>query len=217
MIRVNLLKTERKEVEEGPRVPLEASAEKPFKEKTPGKKAGPRTPPGNLIAFLIVAVLGALAFLQKQSLDKERNLLAEAQAEQQRLQPIVEKLDAIEWQKTYLEKKLSLIHELRAQQGTAVHILNELSRNLPDWVWLTEVTLNRTGLQIKGRALSNVLISDYVRNLESCGLYATVGIINTQVRSESNNSFLDFTLSATLVPPVLTEAAAAPAKTAETP
>ena len=97
-------------------------------------------------------------------------------------------------------------------QGAAVRVLDAMSKAIPDWVWLTESTLNKTSVQIKGRALTNVLISDYVRNLNELGLFESVGIVNTQQRAEGNNQFIEFTVTAVLPPPI-PEAPAAPAKT----
>lgn len=201
MIRVNLLKAESKDVGERSPAPGAERAEKKSKAKSSEKKAK-KTPPGNLVIFLVILALGGAFLLQKRSLSQERTLLAEARDEQQRLQPVVNKLDELEWQKQYLEIKVSLILALRTQQGTAVRIMDEISRALPDWVWLTEVTEGKTGLSLKGRALSNVLISDYVRSLEGCGLFAAVGIVTTQQKTEGNNQFLEFTLTAALPPPV---------------
>jgi type IV pilus assembly protein PilN len=202
MIRVNLLKAERKDVDD-----RSTAAEDENKKTKAGKdksaKAAKKTPTGNLILVLILVLVGALAVLQSQSLSRERNLLSVAQDEAARLQPVVDKLDAIEWQKLYLEKKVELIRTLRAQQGVAVGILDAVAKDIPDWVWLTELVLNKTGVLIKGKALSLVLISDFVRNLEQAGPFAALSIINTQQRNEGQNAFIEFTLMAALPPPVM--------------
>ncbi len=210
MIRVNLLKAEKKTIEERPLGAEGEAAEKKAKEKGPGKKI--KTPPGNLVIVLAVVLLGALAYSQKRALDEERTLLSDAQDQQRRLQPVINKLDEIEWQKQYLVKKIALITELRMLQGTAVRVLDAMSRAIPDWVWLTETTLNKRSLLIKGRALTNVLISDYVRNLTELGVFESVGILNTQQRAEGNNQFVDFTVTAVLPPPI-PPAPATPIKT----
>jgi type IV pilus assembly protein PilN len=209
MIRVNLLKAEKKDVEDRPLPSEDAGGGKKVKagkDKSGQDKSGEpkkKTPVGNLIVFLALVILGGLAVLQRQSIGRERSLLAAAQEEAQRLQPVVDKLDEIEWQKLYLEKKVGLIRDLKAQQGLAVGILDAVSREIPEWVWLTELVLNKTGVLIKGRALSNVLVSDYVRTLEQAGPFAAVGIVNTQQKAEGSNQYLEFTLNATLPPPVL--------------
>jgi Tfp pilus assembly protein PilN len=209
MIRVNLLKAEKKTIEDQTPAAENEAGEKKGKDKGPVRKS--KTPPGNLIIVLAVAILGALAYSQKTSLDAERGLLSDAQEQQRRLQPVVTKLDEIEWQKLYLVKKIALVTELRLLQGTAVRTLTAMSQAIPDWVWLTEATLNKGSLLIKGRALTNVLISDYVRNLTELGMFESVGIVNTQQRSEGNNQFVEFAVTATLPPP-LPPPAAAPAK-----
>jgi type IV pilus assembly protein PilN len=211
MIRVNLLKAEKKGVGDRPLMGEDAGSGK--KVKTGKDKAGEpkkKTPAGNLIVFLALIVLGGLAVLQRQSLGRERGLLLSAQEEAQRLQPVVDKLDEIEWQKLYLEKKVGLIRDLKAQQGLAVGILDAVSRDIPEWVWLTELILNKTGVLIKGRALSNMLVVDYVRALEQSGPFSAVGIVNTQQKAEGNNQYLEFTLNATLPPPVLPSRTIAP-------
>jgi len=210
MIRVNLLKAEKKTIEDRPFGAEDEAAEKKAKEKAPGKKI--KAPPSNLIIVLAIVLLGALAYSQKRALDEERALLAAAQDQQRRLQPVVNKLDEIEWQRQYLAKKIALITELRMLQGTAVRVLDAMSRAIPDWVWLTETTLNKSSLLIKGRALTNVLISDYVRNLTELGIFESVGILNTQQRAEGNNQFIDFTVTAVLPPPI-PPAPATPVKT----
>jgi len=201
MIRVNLLKSEKKNFEDQPAGPEEETPDKKTKEKTPaGKRKTP--PPGNLIFVLALVVLGALAYTQKRTLDEERGLLSNAQEEQRRLQTVSNKLDEIDWQKQYMVKKIALISELRMMQGSAVRVLDAMSRAIPDWVWLMEATFNKNSLLIHGRALTNVLISDYVRNLSELGLFESVGILNTQQRSEGNNQFVEFTVTAVLPPPI---------------
>jgi Tfp pilus assembly protein PilN len=214
MIRVNLFKAEKKTFEDQPPRPEGVAPDKKTKEKAAAKKI--KTPPGNLIIVAGLVLLGALAYSQKRTLDEERALLSDAQDQQRHLQPVINKLDEIDWQKQYMVKKIALITELRMMQGTAVRVLDAMSRAIPDWVWLTEATLNKTSLQIHGRALTNVLISDYVRNLNELGLFESVGILNTQQRAEGNNQFIEFTVAAVLPPPI-PPAAPAKAKPGRTP
>lgn len=214
MIRVNLIKAEKKAFEDQTLSPEGDAPDKKTKEKGAGGKS--KTPPGTLIIVAGLVLLGALAYTQKRSLDEERGLLAEAQDQQRRLQPVSNKLEEIDWEKQYLVKKIALITELRMLQGSAVRVLDAMSKAIPDWVWLTETIMNKTSVQIKGRALTNVLISDYVRNLNELGLFESVGIVNTQQRAEGNNQFLEFTVTAVLPPPI-PAAAPANAKAGRTP
>jgi len=190
MIRVNLLKIEKKELEAKPPTSFESEA-----------KAGKKAPKGNLVIVLAIILLAVLAFLQDKDLKAERALLGAALDEKKTLEPVLAKLDQVELQKSMLEKKINLINQLKAQQGDAVKIMTELSTSLPDWVWLTEASLGRQSLQIKGRALSNILISDYMRNLENSGLFGAVSLLGSAQKTQGNSQFFEFALSANMLSP----------------
>jgi|WetSurMetagenome_2_1015567.scaffolds.fasta_scaffold09945_2 type IV pilus assembly protein PilN len=198
MIRVNLVKSEKKDVEKRPA----SSPDEPQEKKK-------RPPLSNLLIALAIVVVGALALIQKRALDTERALLADAQSEKARLQPVVAKLDLLEQQKTFLVKKIGLITILKARQAGAVRIMEEISRDLPDWVWLTEVNLRGQGLELKGRALSNIQISDFMRNLEKSGLFDAVGLGGSTQRTQGTNAYLEFVVSAALAAPAGAPGAAA--------
>lgn len=125
-------------------------------------------------------------------------------------------MNLVEQQKSFLERKISLINRLKALQGNAVRIMEGLSATLPEWVWLTEVTLTQQNLQIKGKALSNILISDYMRNLGSDGLFQNIGLLGSAQKSQQGSLFLEFTLSAGVVPPQETTPEKKPAEQAKT-
>lgn len=190
MIRVNLLKIEKKELEAKPAALFEAEA-----------KAKKKAPKGNLVIFLVLILLAVLAYLQNKDLKAERALLGAALEEKKTLEPVLTKLEQVELQKSMLEKKIGLINQLKAQQGDAVKIMTELSTCLPDWVWLTEASLGRQSLQIKGKALSNILISDYMRNLENSGLFGAVSLLGSAQKTQGNSQFFEFALSANMLPP----------------
>ena len=102
MIRVNLLKTDIKAGDKRPSVGVPVAAPVEIKPEKPKKSNAV-----NLIVFLVIAVLGALAFLQKQSIDTERALLSEAQDQQRVLTPVLQKLELVE--RVLPENKIRLI------------------------------------------------------------------------------------------------------------
>jgi len=184
MIRINLLKPEKKELKEEP-----TSLVPEIKEKK-------KTPVTGLIVILVLVVIAALYYFQDKAIKRETNLLNQAQEEKKSLQYVLAALEELEEQKTILERKINLINQLKARQEIAVRILDELSKNIPGWVWLTETSYGETQVNIKGRALSNNLIADYVYNLENSPRLSSVRIISINQRREQTNQFLEFTLTA---------------------
>ncbi len=191
MIRINLLKPETKEIKEGP-APEGVPEFKP--------KKAPNI--GNLIFLLLIIGLGAFYFFQKKAFDRENELLRIAQEEKSRLAYVTAALEELSAQKAALERKINLINSLIAQQDLAVRIMDDLSRNLPEWVWLTEVTYDTKGLQIKGKALSNNLIADYISSLEESPNLMNVSIISSVQRRTRRDEYMEFGLNASIERPV---------------
>lgn len=201
MIRINLLKAEKKEIEsKAPAAPLDSEV-----------KVKKKAPVGNLLVFLGILVLAALAYFQQKALTAERARLNTAREEKAQLEPVLAKLDQVGQQRAFLQRKIGLINQLKARQSSTLRIMEELSAGLPEWVWLTEAAMGRQNLQIKGRALSNILISDYIRNLDQSGIFETVSLLGSTQRTQAGNAYLDFTLAAVLAPIPDNAAASAPA------
>jgi type IV pilus assembly protein PilN len=198
MIRINLLKPEAKEFKEGPAVPGP---------EIKAKKAFPLT---TVVVLLIIAILAAAFFWQKAMIKREQNLLATSQAEKQKLQYVVAKLDELSLQKALFERKIALIGQLRAQQDSAVRILDELSRRLPDWVWLTGLNFDGQVIDIRGNALSNNLIADYIFNLRNCPSFTNVNLISSAQKNTANTQFLEFAMTLNFVLPQAAQPAAQP-------
>jgi len=187
MIRINLLKPEKKEWKDVSALPVQ---EVP-KEKT-------KAPSGNLIILLAVVGIAALFYVQKRDLDHESDLLNRAKQDRGKLQYVITKLAEIETQKANLEKKITLITDLQAQQAMVVHIMDEISKALPDWVWLTEAAYDKGMVSIKGKALSNNLIADYMIALENSPYLAKVDIKSSTQKTAQNNQYLEFLLTASV-------------------
>jgi Tfp pilus assembly protein PilN len=185
MIRINLLKPEKKEIREEP-----TGLAPEIKEKK-------RTPFASLLILLAIAAVAALYFLQDKEIKTETERLNVAREEKKQLQYVLAALEKLEEQKSILERKIRLINHLKAQQEIAVRTLDELSKNIPGWVWLTETSYEAQEITIKGRALSNNLIADYVYNLENSPHLSNVKIESINQRSQQSSSpYLEFSLTA---------------------
>ncbi|MFP4082361.1 MAG: PilN domain-containing protein [Candidatus Aminicenantes bacterium] len=189
MIRINLSKPEKK-------TPEEHSAVVP-----PEEKEAKKLPSQAVIFILLLVVIGTLFFLQSRSIRKEKNLLTNAQEEKSQLQYVLVKLEKLEEQKRLFQRKINLIRQLKSFQEVAVRIMDELSRTLPEWVWLTETTYRGQNVEIEGKALSNNLIADYIFNLENSPYFNNVNLLSSSQRKVRNNQFLEFSLTAQYVLP----------------
>lgn len=204
MIRINLLKPGQKDFKESPA----AAPMVEFKEKKSQPLFG-------LIPLLAILAVAALFFFQKSEINQERTLLAQAQEEKRSLQDVVVKLEELQQQRELLQRKIDLIIRLQAEQPSAVIILDELSRKLPEWVWLTEATFDGEIVILKGRTVNNNLLAEYIRNLQESPHFSVVNLIQTIQRRQRNDEYNEFSLSAQFVPPTPPKTAGEPAAEGE--
>ncbi len=194
MIRINLLKPGKKEITEAP------SAIAPeIRERKKGPAYG-------LVYLVFIAVIAALFLYQKNTLSKEQSLLQAAQIEKKSLQDVEVKLEQLEQQKSLLERKINLINQLKSRQEVAIRIMDELSKNIPDWVWLTETSFKNEMIQIKGRALSNNLIADYIYNLDQSPYFNNVNLISSTQKKSRTDQYLEFLLTLNYISPTVSSA-----------
>jgi len=187
MIRINLLKPETKDIRES--VVSPGAVEEKIKK-------GPNI--GNLVILALIIGLGAFYFFQRKAMDRENALLASARTEKAKLQYVEAKLEEQRKARESLDQKITLIENLNAQRDLAPRLMDEFSRRLPEWVWLNEIVYDAKGISIKGRALSNNLIADYISNLEASPQIMSVNLVSSTQKSYQGDQYLEFTLRATV-------------------
>jgi type IV pilus assembly protein PilN len=152
MIRINLLTADRR----------------PTKAATPGLQAGQKiTVIGSLV--LVLAALGVgwrYWALGQQATTLEREI-GDARREEQRLAEILKQVQEFEARRAQLQQRVALIDELRRGQNAPVHIVDQVSRSLPEMTWLTALRQSGYDVTIEGLCLSLTSLSDFVGNLEA--------------------------------------------------
>lgn len=162
MIRINLLESER------------AASSKPKAAAAGGtgggglSGAGPYVP---LIAGLVVALLGSGYFYMSMTsqISDTNSRIEAAKAEVAKLQVEKAKKEELERKRKSFEDQVNLIELLKAQQGGPVRMLDEISKALPDFVWLTRIEQTGATVKILGEASNNNSIADFLANLQRAG------------------------------------------------
>jgi type IV pilus assembly protein PilN len=130
--------------------------------------------------------------------------IADAQGETQRLESIIQQVGQFEAQRVQLQQRVTLIEQLRQGQSGPVHLLDQISRALPDTMWLTEMRQSGADVTLDGRCTSLTALSDFVSNLESSRYFVLpVEIIDSQVEPATPQAaeLIRFTVKATFMPP----------------
>jgi len=119
--------------------------------------------------------------LQRASADLDQQI-ADAERETQRLQSVIQQVAQFEGRRAQLQQRVTLIEELRKGQTGPVHLLDQISKALPDGMWLIDLKQTGSDITLEGRCTSLNSLSDFVSALEASELFARpVEIIDSRV------------------------------------
>lgn len=127
--------------------------------------------------------------------------LAATEQEQQRLRGVLAEVQRFEAQKTALTQRVGLIEQLRRGQTGPVHMLDEISRALPERLWLVEMTQKGDEVTIDGRTSTLSAVSDFVANLQNSQYFRRpVMIESTATETDPQGELVRFVVKAVFVP-----------------
>lgn len=171
--------------------------------------SAPSEKKGLIVAVLIFgAALGVCGYFYLSAknaigaLDEEINQL---QQEKARLQAIIARVNEFEKKLQELEKREQLIETLKREREGPVRMLDDLSADLPDFVWLTSLTQGANSVTVNGMASSYVSIADYIQRLEASDIFQNVELIDAR---QGREEFTSFQLRTQMVTPQAADQAA---------
>ena len=200
MIRINLIAVERERTRKRVLIP-----------------AAHRVTLGATVILLGTALLIGWWFwsLRQESIRVDQDM-ARAEAETRQIRSVLEQVRKFESQRALLQQRVTLIEQLRKGQYAPVHLLDEISKSLPDRLWLNELTQTGPDFAISGLTDSLTAVSDFVANLESTKWFKKpVEIIDSQVTPDAKaGDLVKFQIKAQFVDPSAPPEPPAPAKPA---
>ena len=115
--------------------------------------------------------------------------IADAERETQRLQSVIQQVAQFEARRAQLQQRVTLIEELRKGQTGPVHLLDHISKSLPESMWLTDLKQAGNDITMEGRCTSLNALSDFVSALEASNLFERpVEIIDSKVEAETGGT-----------------------------
>lgn len=158
----------------------------------------------SLILVLTGLGVGWWYWSLKLQTDRIEEDIVTSQKETARLRTLIQQVQANDARRAQLQQRVGLIEELRKDREGPVHMLDEISRSLPDMLWLSEIKQQGVDLTISGRCTSLTALSDFVDNLKLGGYFKPVEILDSQVEQSppgAGSGLTRFSIKATFVPP----------------
>ena len=96
-----------------------------------------------------------------------------------------------------MDLRISLIKRLESSRYVRVQMMDEVSRTLPDHVWLSAVRETSPGrVQLEGTTFSNLMVADFMQRLEDSPLFEGVDLSISQKGTMEDRDVIRFTLTA---------------------
>jgi len=124
---------------------------------------------GGLVLGVLIA--GGWWLTEKHKLSERQDLVATKQVEAQRLEAIIKEVEEYQRRKDSLQRRIDLINQLKQNQKGPVKIMDRISQDLPDLVWLDKLTMSGGAITINGRGLNPNAIANFVENIKNDPLF----------------------------------------------
>jgi Tfp pilus assembly protein PilN len=122
-----------------------------------------------IIGLLVIGVVvsGGWWLLVQRKLDERDEQVRTRKQDAERLETIIKDVAAYQEQKDNLQKRIDLINQLKQNQKGPVRVMDRISQDLPDLVWLDNMAMAATKITLSGRGLNPNAIANFVANIKN--------------------------------------------------
>lgn len=151
-----------------------------------------------VVPTLVLLVVGFLWMSQRSERRALDERLAEAVEDSTRLSDLRALSDSLMARESQVSERLGLLRGLDDGRFVWPHLLDEFSRALPDYAWLTSIREASAPpdlqVQVDGMAANPLAITAYVRNLQESPFIGEVRILGSQEQNLEGFSAHSFKL-----------------------
>jgi type IV pilus assembly protein PilN len=166
-----------------------AAAKKPKKSEV---SLGSRQ--GDMILMITIVVFAATTFGIWYKMNAEKKRLTTVKNEKKRerdsLQQYIDRAEELELQRERLRRKIEVINQLKQNQRGPVRIMDEISRALPDLVWLENLALQGTSVRLSGKAMDENAVANYISNLDASPFFQEPSLKSLQASGDDTFAFV---------------------------
>lgn len=119
-----------------------------------------------MLSILALGIVGLVHFVLATRIEQQnaRNLLLKTEIA--KLDDQIKEIDKLREQISQVLARKQVVETLQATRNEAVHLIDQLVRQLPDGIYLKSVRQSGTKVTVVGYAQSNARVSTLMRNIE---------------------------------------------------
>jgi type IV pilus assembly protein PilN len=119
------------------------------------------------LAILALALIGLVHVVLAQQIENQQSRNKLLKSEIAKLDEQIKEIDRLREQTQALLARKQVVETLQANRTEAVHLLDQLVRQLPDGIYLRAVKQSDVKVTLIGYAQSNARVSTLMRNIEA--------------------------------------------------
>jgi len=113
------------------------------------------------------AVVGVTLFAFSQMIENQQSRNNRLEAEIAELEKSISEIDGLERQKERLLARMEIIEQLQRSRPEIVHLFDEITREIPEGVYLNGMTQQGRNVELKGVAQSSTRVSALMRQTDA--------------------------------------------------
>ncbi len=153
----------------------------------------------SVVLSVVILGCGYVWMVLGERVDHLQSEKAKLTAELGVLKTKVKEVENYERDKKIVEEKINVIEQLRKNQSIPVLLLDEVSKSLPQRVWLVSLIEQGGTVDLDGKATTNSEIVDFINNLKKSSLFKDVQILESRQSMEGVISIYSFKLKWAIV------------------
>jgi type IV pilus assembly protein PilN len=147
------------------------------------------------LAVLGLAVIGLVHVVIAARIENQNSRNALLKVEIAKLDEQIKEIDKLREQTQALLARKQIVETLQSNRTEAVHLLDQLVRQLPDGLYLRSVKQNGAKVTLVGYAQSNARVSTLMRNIEASPWLAAPELVEIKSVALDKQKVNEFTLN----------------------
>jgi len=144
---------------------------------------------------IVVAVIALTFIMQSNRIGSLNSNIDQLNAKLEELKVYKATVDSLEMRERELGTLIAPIRELNQNRFFIAHVLEEISKNVPEFTWLTSLNINQSTMGLKGITASNLLVADFMNRLEDSPYINNVDLMVLLKKPIGKQEMMEFTLT----------------------
>lgn len=148
---------------------------------------------GAFVAAVIVATLANFVYVGRIDYQLARN--ARLEAEIVELDKSITEINGLERQKERLLARMEIIESLQSSRPEIVHLFDEMTRQIPEGVYLTAMKQSGSTVEVTGVAQSSTRVSALMRQIDSSDWLTNPDVVKVETTDQGSSRQAGFVVT----------------------